>query len=114
MQEWRKELSRKKPDELQELNKDTYIQRRNIKPYEHDLGNGETESGYSCECRTISKAEYAAMKEQENKDSETSDNFMTTMEAQAAIYEKLVETENNQLIIMQAIAEMYEAQKGEN
>ena len=54
------------------------------------------------------------MKEQENKDSETSDNFMTTMEAQAAIYEKLVETENNQLIIMQAIAEMYEAQKGEN
>ena len=34
MQEWKKELCREQPETLQELGKGTYIQRRNITPYE--------------------------------------------------------------------------------
>ena len=41
MQEWKKELCREQPETLQELGKGTYIQRRNITPYERKDGNGE-------------------------------------------------------------------------
>jgi hypothetical protein len=34
------------------------------------------------------------------------------MAAQADIYEKLIETEKNQLVIMQAIADLYEKENG--
>ena len=49
MQEWKKELCREQPETLQELGKGTYIQRRNITPYERKDGNGEADKGYSCE-----------------------------------------------------------------
>lgn len=38
MQEWKKELCREQPETLQELGKGTYIQRRNITPYERKDG----------------------------------------------------------------------------
>ena len=47
MQEWKKELCREQPETLQELGKGTYIQRRNITPYERKDGNGEADKGYS-------------------------------------------------------------------
>ena len=37
---------------------------------------------------------------------------LTSMAAQADIYEKLIETEKNQLVIMQAIADLYEKENG--
>ena len=43
MQEWKKELCREQPETLQELGKGTYIQRRNITPYERKDGNGEAD-----------------------------------------------------------------------
>ena len=92
MQEWKKELCREQPETLQELGKGTYIQRRNITPYERKDGNGEADKGYSCEYRILTKEEYFA--------------------AQADIYEKLIETEKNQLVIMQAIADLYEKENG--
>jgi hypothetical protein len=45
MQEWKKELCREQPETLQELGKGTYIQRRNITPYERKDGNGEVDKG---------------------------------------------------------------------
>mgnify|MGYP007054930802 CR=1 FL=1 len=47
-----------KPETLQELGKGTYIQRRNITPYERKDGNGEVDKGYSCEYRILTKEEY--------------------------------------------------------
>ena len=90
MQEWKKELCREQPETLQELGKGTYIQRRNITPYERKDGNGEVDKGYSCEYRILTKEEYffspgagkIAIK-----------NMLTSMAAQADIYEKLIETE---------------------
>ena len=55
MQEWKKELCREQPETLQELGKGTYIQRRNITPYERKDGNGEADKGYSCEYRILTK-----------------------------------------------------------
>ena len=98
MQEWKKELCREQPETLQELGKGTYIQRRNITPYERKDGNGEADKGYSCEYRILTKEEYFAALEQENSNK----NMLTSMAAQADIYEKLIETEKNQLVIMQA------------
>lgn len=112
MQEWKQELCRERPEELQALGKDMYIQRRNIVPYEKKGADGETEEGYSCECRILSKSEYLAFKEQEERNAETDENTMISMAAQAEIYEKLLATEENQIIIMQAIAEVYETQTG--
>ena len=57
MQEWKKELCREQPETLQELGKGTYIQRRNITPYERKDGNGEVDKGYSCEYRILTKEE---------------------------------------------------------
>ena len=92
MQEWKKELCREQPETLQELGKGTYIQRRNITPYERKDGNGEADKGYSCEYRILTKEEYFAALEQENSNK----NMLTSMAAQADIYEKLIETEKNQ------------------
>ena len=114
MQEWKKELCIEKPETLQEIGSNVYIQRRNIEVYEKEQDDGTKVSGYSCECRILSKAEYASLKEQEESASDTSASLLTTMEAQADIYEKLMETESNQLTIMQAIADLYEAQNGGN
>lgn len=93
MQEWKKELCREQPETLQELGKGTYIQRRNITPYERKDGNGEVDKGYSCEYRILTKEEYFSALEQENSNK----NMLTSMAAQADIYEKLIETEKNHL-----------------
>ena len=103
-----KRLCREQPETLQELGKGTYIQRRNITPYERKDGNGEADKGYSCEYRILTKEEYFAALEQENSNK----NMLTSMAAQADIYEKLIETEKNQLVIMQAIADLYEKENG--
>ena len=95
MQEWKKELCREQPETLQELGKGTYIQRRNITPYERKDGNGEADKGYSCEYRILTKEEYFAALEQENSNKNM-----------------LIETEKNQLVIMQAIADLYEKENG--
>ena len=71
MQEWKKELCREQPETLQELGKGTYIQRRNITPYERKDGNGEADKGYSCEYRILTKEEYFAALEQENSNKNT-------------------------------------------
>ena len=99
MQEWKKELCREQPKTLHELGKGTYIQRRNITPYERKDGNGEADKGYSCEYRILTKEEYFAALEQENSNK----NMLTSMAAQA---------EKNQLVIMQAIADLYEKENG--
>ena len=75
MQEWKKELCREQPETLQELGKGTYIQRRNITPYERKDGNGEVDKGYSCEYRILTKEEYFSALEQENSNK----NMLTSM-----------------------------------
>ena len=42
----------------------------------------------------------------------TNDNLLVSMAAQAEIYERLLEQEQNQLATMAAIAEIYEKQNG--
>lgn len=108
MLNWREELCSSRPDELAQVGRDSYIQRRNIAPYEKTGADGQKETGYTCESRIISREQYFALKEQEETAASVEDNFLTTMAAQAEIYEKLAATEENQLIIMQGIAELYE------
>ena len=52
-------------------------------------GTDEADKGYSCEYRILTKEEYFAALEQENSNK----NMLTSMAAQADIYEKLIETE---------------------
>lgn len=105
LQEWRKEECSVQPDAVQMLNKDTVIVRRNIEPFERADAEGETETGYSCEYQIIPVAEYIAAI---GKDG--SDNMLISMEAQAELYESLLEQQENQLTIMEALADLYEVQ----
>lgn len=100
---WQKELCAVRPKEVEMLNTSTVIQRRNIEPYEREGFNGETESGYKCECRILPADEYIAEASQEENS-----NLLVSMGAQAALYEELQETKQNQLVIMGAIADLYE------
>lgn len=84
---WKKELTVSKPKELEQISRDAYIQRRNIKPYEREGINGETESGWECESRIVTMEELQTLKAQE-------------------------EIAENQNIIMLALADIYETQKG--
>lgn len=106
LQEWQKEECSAQPDAVQMINRDTVIVRRNIEPFERQGADGETETGYSCEYRIIPAAEYIAAMGKEG-----SDNMLISMEAQADLYEALLEQQENQLTIMGAIADLYEAQE---
>lgn len=65
MREWKKELCSTRPKELERVNPDTLIQRRNIEPYEREGMDGQMESGFTCESRFISVDDYCAAMEQE-------------------------------------------------
>ncbi len=110
MQGWKTENCSSQPKELEIVNANTYIQRRNITSEERDKadGSGGKETVYSCECRILSKDEYETYLQQE----ENNENTLISMAAQAELYEKMLETEENQMTIMQAIADLYELQIG--
>lgn len=116
MQEWRNENCSVQPKELEKVNSNTYIQRRNITHFERESmeGNGEKESGYTCEYRFLSEDEYCDLLQQEKNAERVNENVLISMGAIAELYEKLLETEENQIIIMNAIAEAYEAKSGGN
>lgn len=112
MQGWKVENCSAPPKKLEMVNANTYIQRRNITRTERDGMNGsdEKEVVYTCEYRFLKEAEYYAYLQQE----ENRENILISMGAQAELCEKMLETEENQVIIMQALAELYEAQIGGN
>lgn len=112
MREWKKEQCPVRPKELERVNPDTFIQRRNIEPYERDGMDGQTERGFVCESRFLSVDEYCQFAEQEAGRTEIQDDILTSMGAQADIYEELQAQQENQLTIMEAIAELYEMQGG--
>ena len=60
----------------------------------------------------ISEEEYNLLLVQEEMNQNTNDNLLVSMAAQAEIYERLLEQEQNQLATMAAIAEIYEKQNG--
>ena len=65
-----------------------------------------------CQSRFISEEEYNLLLVQEEMNQNTNDNLLVSMAAQAEIYERLLEQEQNQLATMAAIAEIYEKQNG--
>lgn len=83
MKEWKKELCNAFPEEVQQLSRDTVIQRRDITPFERESIEGETEYGWECECRILTKEEYSFVKMQE----EIIENQLTLMSAVADVYE---------------------------
>lgn len=103
LQEWRKEECSALPDSVSMVNADTVIVRRNIKPFEREGAEGETETGYTCEYQLIPVAEYIA-----SVGKKSSENVLISMGAQAELYETLLEQQENQMIIMGAIADLYE------
>lgn len=63
MKEWKEERCATQPDELQIIAQDTYIQRRNIHPVEHDETDGvPAYTEYVCESREIGVSEYEMLK----------------------------------------------------
>lgn len=116
MQGWKEENSSVQPKELERVNSNTFIQRRNITAFEREgVGEGsEKETGYFCEYRFISEDEYYSLLQQEENNDKVNDNLLVSMEAQAEIYEKMMEQEENQMVIMQAIADLYETTNGGN
>lgn len=116
MQGWKSESCSSVPKEMEKVNSNTYIQRRNITRVERESmnGNGEKEVSYTCECRFLSEDEYYDLLQQEENTEKVNENLLISMGAQAELYEKMLATEENQLIIMQALAELYEMQIGGN
>lgn len=103
---WKKEWCSARPKDAEVIGPTSAIIRRNIEPFEREGMDGETESGFVCECRIVPIAEYmAAIGEAGN------DNALIGMGAQADLYEELAEQKENQMAIMMAIADLYEAQK---
>lgn len=100
--DWTEEQCGRLPEQFEQLNDDTYIQRRNIhraEPKEIDIG----EPGWVCESRMISKDIY--------------DDFMDVLNspAQAQIVNNLKSVEEKQqlndeamVVVMGAIADLYE------
>ena len=107
MQEWKRTLQRQ-PETLQELGKGTYIQRRNITRMKEKTGTEKLIRVISCEYRILTKEEYFAALSRK-----TAIKNIADWPAQADIYEKLIETEKNQLVIIQAIADLYEKKRME-
>lgn len=63
MKEWKEERCATQPDELQIIAQDTYIQRRNIRPVEHEETDGvPAYTEYVCESREIGVSEYEMLK----------------------------------------------------
>lgn len=104
MEGWKRELSSGRPEAAGMLNGKTAIVRRSIERYEREGPDGGTESGYECECRTVPAAELVA-----GMGIEGGANQLIGMEAQADLYEALLEERDNQMTIMCAIADLYEA-----
>lgn len=114
MEGWKTENCSSLPKELEMVNADTVIQRRNIIRMEKTAedGSDRKEIFYSCESRFLSMDEYYTMLQQEESNEKVNDNILTSMGAQAELYEKMLATEENQVVIMEAIAELYELQTG--
>lgn len=112
MTNWQEECSIQQPKSLELVNRNTYIQRRNIVAYERENSDGTKESGWKCESRFISQEDYNLLLAQEEINQPMKDNVLVSMAAQADIYEKLLAQEENQLTIMAAIADLYEMQNG--
>lgn len=114
MQGWQKEICAAQPKELEAVNANTFIQRKNITRFERDGASGseEKEVGYSCDYRFISEDEYYTLLQKEENNATVNENLLISMEAQAEIYEKMTAQEENQMVIMQAIADLYETQNG--
>lgn len=73
MKDWKTEHCAEQPNELQEIGKDIYMQRRNIREVHHEA---DTEAGteeytdYECECREINASEYNMLKAIEEIDTQ--------------------------------------------
>lgn len=101
MREWQREQCSVRPKELERVNPDTFIQRRNIKSYEREVHDGQMESGYTCESRFLSIEEYCGLQEENARQEAMKGDILTSMAGQADIYE-------NQLLIMSGMADLYE------
>ncbi len=65
MKAWKEEHCAQRPNELQLIAPDTYIQRRNIAEVQHDANEEagiEAYTDFKCESRTISVSEYEMIK----------------------------------------------------
>ena len=96
--EWTKELcGTEKPEAFQKVSDDTYIQRINIQSYtKQDELTGEEKTNWSCISRFISNDIYETLEDQ-----------MTTP-AQLELMKQFQLTDSNSVVIMSALAELYE------
>lgn len=84
-QDWFEEVLSRKPEEFEQLNKNTYIQRRNVTPFAED--------GmilYRAESRKISKAMYEILSANKADVYINSEDALTIMSALTDLYELLL------------------------
>ena len=63
MKQWKEEWCSKRPEELELIAPDTYMQRRNIEAVEHEATEDmPAYTDYRCECREISVTDYEMLK----------------------------------------------------
>lgn len=65
MKEWKQERCAQRPEELQRISKETYIQRRNIREATHEADEDAGTEAYTewvCESREIGISEYEMLK----------------------------------------------------
>ena len=71
MQDWKKEVSRQKPEPLELVATGTYIERKNIKEVEHEKTEWQDAyTDYECVSREISVSEYNMLKSIQEIDSQ--------------------------------------------
>lgn len=101
--EWTDELCSKIPEQFEQLNPDTYIQRRNIRKNQTKEDEANNFESYICESRMISTDVYNEFMEAMESPSQLQiiNNFQTVTENQQI-------SDSNTLTIMSAIADLYE------
>ncbi len=97
--EWQKDRMSFKPHEFENGGKDTWIQRINIKEvHETDPTTGETRTEYEADMRFIDNKEYEALFSQRMQETNTNSAIST----------------ENELSIMEAMADMFEMMLNKN
>lgn len=107
--EWQKELCSVYPAAFEQLNPDTYIQRRNIvrKEVVSDDSMNTGDPGFECESRYISKDVYETFMEQLESPSQQQiiNNLITVQDNQSL-------SDGNTMVVMSALADIYEVIDG--
>ena len=99
-------MSQKKPEEAV-FGNGGVILRRNFRQEERQMENGESYTVWAYDCTYLDDDQYERYLYHQSAE----ENNLIQLEANAAIYEELLKTQENQQAIMEGLADIYESKE---